>query len=146
LDELEAIARSGRTTGNDIEQLIDIVAAASTRGSGNRIVLGKFGESGEYIQEALDQGGVFYDTSDEIWQRLKGLEAQGIDSIRFNEAFLRQQMELGTGSIELVNETIGEVFRERFDSATASELNFLEIYGIQYGYMLEGEAWVLRNP
>jgi hypothetical protein len=86
LDELEAIARSGRRTGDDVEELIETIAAASTRGSGDRVVLGRFARTGEYIQTALDDGGVFLDTSGEVYQRL---QAAGIDPGRVNEAWLR---------------------------------------------------------
>jgi hypothetical protein len=88
LDELEAIARSGQTSGDDVEQLIETLAAASTRGAGDRAVLGRFGDTGEYIQTALHSQGVFFDTSSEVYERLTGI---GIDPWRVNEAFLRQQ-------------------------------------------------------
>ena len=89
---LQAIVDSGRRTGTDVEELLETIATASTRGSGARVVLGRFGDTGTYIQEALDTNGVFYDTSGEVYDRLRGM---GFDPIDVNESFLRQQDDAG---------------------------------------------------
>ncbi len=76
-------------SGDDaqVKILIDQIAAVSTRGSGKRVVLGHWVEGGGYIQAALDEGGMFFDTSDEVWELLK---KSGVDPWKVNDAFVRQ--------------------------------------------------------
>jgi hypothetical protein len=145
LDQLEGIVRSGRTSGDDVDRLVDIIAAASTRGSGNRAVLGQYGANGVYIHESLDNGGVFYDTGGEIWERLKALEQQGFDPWKVNEGFLRAQLQDGV-RVDFVAEEIGDVLNSTdprvFDSPRADEIRWLLENASEYGYRREGNNWL----
>jgi hypothetical protein len=38
---------------------LETLATASTRGSGDHVVLGRYGQAADYVQEAVDSGGVF---------------------------------------------------------------------------------------
>ncbi|HSR47944.1 MAG TPA: hypothetical protein VLL77_08140 [Anaerolineales bacterium] len=143
LDRLEEVVNSGRVSGEDVDKLVEAIAAGSTRGSGDRLVLGRFAPDGFYIRESLDNGGLFYDTGGQVWARLKALEGKGLDPIRVNLAVLQQQMERGVPQIQLVDETIDEVFRLRSGSDTAAELRFLLETAESFGYRLDGETWTL---
>jgi hypothetical protein len=88
-------ATSGRvyvSAPTEVQQLIKTLATASTGGSGERVVLGRHVVGGGYIQEGLDGGGVFFETTNEVYDRLK---RAGIDPWLLNEAVLRQQAEAG---------------------------------------------------
>ena len=95
LEQLEAIVQSGRRSGDDVDRLIEIIASESVRGSGERLVLGKYGGNGLYIHDALDNTGQFYDTGGEVYTRLRTI---GLDW-DVNAAALRDQVQSGT-SIE----------------------------------------------
>jgi hypothetical protein len=83
----------------EAEKLITTIARDSVQGSGNRVILGAWQEPGNesYIQEALDNGGVFFDAEDEVWNLLK---ESGIDPWKVNEQFLRNQLEAGVDRID----------------------------------------------
>lgn len=73
---LGAVARlrtalQSRVDDETIAKLIEEVAMASTRGSGNRVVLGAWKPGGGYIGEAVERGGVFFDTGEEVWEMPK---------------------------------------------------------------------------
>jgi hypothetical protein len=132
----EAVSRSDEA---QVRDLVDQIAAASTRGGGDRIVLGRWIEGKGYIQEALDRGGVYFDTSDEVW---KLLNESGIDPWDVNEAFLRRQLERGVDRIEFVGETIAEIEKYAVGTFRWKEIQFLRVFAEQYGYRLTGNAWV----
>jgi hypothetical protein len=92
LEQLKAIVASGRMSGDDVDQLVEIIAAESMRGSGNRLVLGKYGgDRALYIHDALDNSGTFFDTGDVVYRQLNDM---GLDW-DVNAAALRQQVEAG---------------------------------------------------
>ncbi len=125
--------------------LIEQIAAASTRGESDRVVLGAWMENGDYIQEALEQDGVFFDTSDEV----RGLLTEGgIDPWLVNEAFLMKQLDVSVERIEFVGEDILDIAtspdtRVR-NSFRAKEIRWLLENMEEYGYMLNGNVWVRR--
>jgi len=113
LDQVEALARAGQIHGPDVIRLSDIIASASAHGSGERVVLGRFGATGEFIQEAMDNGGVFFDTSEEVYRRL---QRAGIDPWLVNEAFLRQQAEAGRSFEYVLRELEADVFESELSA------------------------------
>ena len=143
LDELEAIAHSGRTSGDDVERLIETLAAASTRGAGDRVVLGPYGSGGIYIQEALDGGGVFFDATSQVWARMEGI---GVEPWLVNEAFLRQQLASGIDRIEIVGEDIPSLLARYIDDplppARVREIRWLESNAGSFGYSRVGNTWL----
>jgi hypothetical protein len=145
VDELTAIVKSGTTSGPDVDRLVEIIAAESTRGSGNRLVLGQYGANGVYIHEALDDGGQFYDTGGVVWERLKALGDRGFDPWRVNEAALRSRLESGA-RVDFVAEDIATVLNSNdplvFDSPRADEIRWLMENASDYGYRLEGNSWL----
>ncbi|WKZ35530.1 MAG: hypothetical protein QY332_18120 [Anaerolineales bacterium] len=60
----DALARGDQ---DEVTALIQMIAAGPTRGSGNRVILGTFAEGGGYIGNAVDNGGIFFDTGDDVW-------------------------------------------------------------------------------
>jgi hypothetical protein len=148
LDELTSIVESGRISGADVDRLVEVIAAESTRGSGSRLVLGRYGADGVYIHEALDNGGQFYDTGGVVWGRLKALRDKGFDPWRVNEAVLRSQLQNGA-RVDFVAEDIGSVLNSTdplvFDSPRADEIRWLLENAPDYGYRLDGNAWVPKE-
>jgi hypothetical protein len=141
---LEMAVKSG--TGDDvINQLIEEVAAASTRGSGQRVVLGAWRQGGGYIGEAMENGGIFFDTGDEVWEALR---KNGVDPWLVNEAFLRRQLETGVKSIEFVGEDVLDVINNPSTKQTyrAAEIRWLLNNAANYGYSRVGNRWVRTTP
>jgi hypothetical protein len=62
-------------------------------------VLGPFADTGVFIQEALDTGGVFWDVGDDLWN---ALEATGLDMFKANDQFLRVQVERGIERFDIM--------------------------------------------
>jgi RHS repeat-associated protein len=83
--------------------LIKAIAHQSTRGSGERVVIGKWVEGGGYIAEAQKHGGIYFATEPGVWEAL-GKNPELAWAV--NEQFLRSQLEAGVSRIELVGETI----------------------------------------
>jgi hypothetical protein len=83
---LQVAARTGGSSAT-IDRLIEEVAAACSHGSGDRVVLGAWRVRSGYIGEAIENGGIFFDTSDDVWRLI---EESGIDPWEVNEAFLRR--------------------------------------------------------
>ncbi len=122
-------------------RLIKALAEQSTRGSGSRVVIGKWVEGGGYIAEAQKHGGIYFETAEGVWDAL-GKDPELAWAV--NEQFLRNQLEAGVSRIELVEETIERVLRDptRSKSFTAREIRFLLQEAANYGYELIGNSWV----
>ena len=95
--------------------------------------------------DAVAEGGVFFDTGDEVW---KLLEQSGVEPWRINEAFMRRQLEAGVERIEFVGEDIFSVINSSDDrirnSYRAREIRWLLGNADDYGYELIGNVWVKR--
>ena len=117
----------------------------------DRVVLGKWGgdESG-YIGEARGRGGIYYDTSSEVWDNIgHGLSGQAANDLGWevNESFLRTQMERGVERIDYVTEgtrfnSIADVLRLDADSFSAKEIRYLVENAGDYGYERVGDSWI----
>ena len=72
----------------------------------DRVVLGKFeGYEGGYIGEARENGGIYFDTGQDIWATMgQGFSRADSDALgwQVNESFLRSQMESGVPRIDYV--------------------------------------------
>lgn len=123
--------------------LIEQIAAASTRGKSDRVVLGAWMENGGYIQEALEKEGVFFDTSNDLWDLI---EKSGVDTWLVNEQFLRTQLNAGIARIDVVDVlgegSIFEMIRNRPQSFLAKELTFMIENAVGNGYSLVGNSWI----
>ena len=142
--------------GGPTAELSQQLADMSTHYVGDnpeRVVLGKFQnyEDG-YIGDARDHGGIYFDTGDPTWdaftQGLSDTQERGL-AWQVNEQFLRGQMEDGVPRIEYVLpegfdsvEQLAEVQRRSF---SALEINFLKENAEAYGYVQDGNAWVLEG-
>jgi uncharacterized protein YukE len=142
--------------GGPTAELSQQLADVSTHYVGDdpeRVVLGKFQnyEDG-YIGDARGHGGIYFDTGDPTWdvftQGLSDTQERGL-AWQVNEQFLRGQMEDGVPRIEYVLpdgfdsvEQLAEVQRRSF---SALEINFLKENAEAYGYVQDGNAWVLEG-
>jgi uncharacterized protein YukE len=117
----------------------------------DRVVLGKFdGYEDGYIGEARDHGGIYFDTGQDIWNRMgEGFSREDSNALGWevNESFLRTQMENGVPRIDYVVDpsaysSVEEVLAMRPDSFSAKEITFLKDYGELYGYQQVGDSWV----
>jgi hypothetical protein len=74
---------------DEVQDLMEEVAEISLQGRGDRLVLGIWRDSREigYVGTARLEGGMFFDTSDEVWELLK---KSGVDPWKVNDAFVRQ--------------------------------------------------------
>jgi hypothetical protein len=130
-----------------VNRLIDQVAAATTHGGGGRVVLGAWLKGDGYIGDAVENGGIFFDTGDDVWKVLKELEESGIEPWRINEAFLRQQLQDGVERIEFVGDDILDVINSTDisvrNSYRAKEIKWLLEKAKDYGYVNVGNSWVL---
>jgi hypothetical protein len=124
--------------------LIDTILDASVHGSGDRVVIGRFfapGQGRSYVQEALEDGGIYFNTPPGIYADALGGNRAIMEEI--NREFLRGQLQSRIGRIELTGESIGEVLSARPDSFTALELRLLGQEASNYGYELQGDVWKL---
>jgi hypothetical protein len=143
---IESVARlemavKSRASDDVINQLIEEVAAAGTRGSGQRVVLGHGSKEAVIIGEAMENGGIFFDTGDEVWEALR---KSGVDPWLVNEAFLRRQLETGVKSIEFVGEDVLDVINNPSTKQTyrVAEIQWLLNNAANYGYSRVGNRWV----
>jgi hypothetical protein len=124
--------------------LIDTILDASVYGSGDRVVIGRFfapGQGRSYVQEALEDGGIYFNTPPGIYADALGGNRAIMEEI--NREFLRGQLQSRIGRIELTGESIAEVLTARPDSFTALELRLLGQEASNYGYELQGDVWKL---
>lgn len=130
----------------EAEKLITTIARDSVQGSGNRVILGAWQEPGNksYIQEALDNGGVFFDAEDEVWSLL---EESVIDPWRVNEAFLRQQLEEGVERVDFFVEDIFKVLKQDPGLVwyRSKEIQWLLDNAENYGYIRKGNSWIRKS-
>jgi uncharacterized protein YukE len=135
-------------------ELTQRVADMSTHYVGDypdRVVLGKWaGDESGYIGEARGNGGIYYDTSSEVWNNLShGLNEVDAGDLGWdvNEHFLRSQMERGVDRIDYVVQgtrfsSIEDVIRLDPDSFSAKEIRYLVENAGTYGYERVGDSWV----
>jgi len=112
-------------------------------------VLGAWQEGGGYIGEAVENGGVFFDTGgDEVWEMLKASDENMLWKV--NEAFLREQLEQGIGRIDF-NGDVNAVLRKFAGIADKDvpyrvrELRWLIENAHNYGYVKVGNNWLLKS-
>ena len=112
------------------------------------MVLGTYDSNGVYIGDAVENGGIFFDTGDAVWDHLvdSGIE----DLFVVNEQFLRNQLESGVERIDFVVENIWDVVNspdpDISTSFRAKEIDWLLKNADKYGYELIGNSWVLIKP
>src|SRR5690554_232251 len=143
----DAISGLRSATGTDANQFARQIAGMSTHVNqdSNRVVLGRWAENGGYIQEAKDNGGVWYETESSFFSKLtNGLgEAEArAKAWSVNEQFLQSQLERGVGRIDLHGETIRDVLINRPNSFTAMEIKYLESNAKNFGYIRDGNSWI----
>lgn len=141
--------------GNSTTDLAREVADLSTHhiGDADRVVLGKWdGQDGGYIGEARNNGGIYYDTGPDTWDAIgSGLDEAQVKNLgwQVNEQFLRTQLENGVPRIEYVLpdgfDSVEQVARERRESFSAAEINFLKENAAAYGYKQYGNSWVYEG-
>ncbi|KQY04348.1 hypothetical protein ASD37_20685 [Mycobacterium sp. Root135] len=150
-NDLNDAFRNGLPT----EDLARQVAEGATHhvGDSDRVVLGKYdGQDGGYIGEAKHHGGIYYDTGKDVWDAVgDGLAPEQSKALGWevNEQFLRMQMEDHVSWIEYVLpdgfDSVDQVARVRRETFSALEINFLNENASRYGYVRDGNSWVLRG-
>ena len=140
--------------GGPTAELSQQLADMSTHYVGDnpdRVVLGKFlGQEDGYIGETRGGGGIYYDTSNPVWDAVgQGLSKPEANDLgwQVNEQFLRTQMENGVGRIDYVLDSsrfssVEEVLALDADSFSAREIEFLRSNTEAYGYQQVGDSWV----
>jgi hypothetical protein len=140
--------------GGPTAELSQQLADMSTHYVGDnpdRVVLGKFlGQEDGYIGETRGGGGIYYDTSNPVWDAIgQGLSKPEANDLgwQVNEQFLRTQMENGVGRIDYVLDpsrfsSVEEVLALDADSFSAREIEFLRSNAEAYGYQQVGDSWV----
>jgi len=125
--------------------VVEEVAAASTRGSGQRVVLGAWRQGGGYIGEAMENGGIFFDTGDEVWEALR---KSGVDPWLVNEAFLRRQLEAGVKRVDFASGNVWDTLLDPslMTSYRVKELQWMLDNASKYGYELVGNSWIRKIP
>jgi hypothetical protein len=126
-----------------IEELAKVIASGSTRGSGDRLVLGAWEEGGGYIGDAVDNGGVFFDIGNDAWTQVKN---SGIDPWLVNEQFLQSQLEAGVKRIDFMGDDIFDVLA-KYDGVPnppyrVKEIDWLLANAKKYGYVRLDNSWV----
>ncbi|BBB42799.1 endonuclease [Mycobacteroides abscessus] len=159
--QLAADLNNAFTNGHPTSDLAAQVADHSTHhapGIGSnanpdRVVLGKWdGQDGGYIGEARHNGGIYFDTGSDTWNAV----GHGLDEVRskelgwqVNEQFLRTQLENKVSRVDYVLpdgfDSVEQVARQRRESFSALEINFLKEHGAAYGYKQYGNSWVYEG-
>ncbi len=124
-------------------RLVKALAEQSTRGKGNRVVLGEWIENGGYVAEAIKNGGIYFETADGVYDAL-GRNSELAWTV--NEQFLRSQLESGIDRIVLHGfaspvQALDVLSKGR---ALRKEIEYLLRHAAEYGYFLEGNAWIRR--
>lgn len=154
LKPVEAASELGRVTvGSSREAaLARYIAEKSTHKAGTveRVVIGSntpnpLLDFPGYIKEAETKGGIYYNTSGEVWDVIKPDGGHG-NAWPSNAQFLQSQLENGVPRIELKGATVTEVINDPFrkESFTGKEINHLKGYAYEYGYKFSAEenAWI----
>lgn len=148
--DLADAAAHGRPT-SELSQRIADMSTHYVGDDADRVVLGKWaGDENGYIGEARRNGGIYYDTSGDVWDNIgHGLSKQAAIDLGWevNENFLRSQMERGVARIDYVTEgtrfnSIADVLRLDADSFSAKEIRYLIENAGDYGYERVGDSWV----
>jgi len=134
-----------KVCGQAIFSVVEEVAAASTRCSGQRVVLGAWQQGGGYIGEAIENGGIFFDTGDEVWEALR---KSGVDPWLVNEAFLRRQLEAGVKRVDFASGNVWDTLLDPslMTSYRVKELQWMLDNASKYGYELVGNSWIRKIP
>jgi hypothetical protein len=133
----EAVAH-GDMSDEELRILTDKSTQVSPKG-GDRVVLGPDGKNG-YRAEAETNGGVYFDTGQEIWNKLGSDDLSGnISTWLLNEQFLIDQLETGKPIYIHGGPAWGI---DNF--GTTMEINFLNRVAKDYGYKfnLDNNAWI----
>ena len=156
LEKLKSLVKSVPVRGfwgNPICDLVRQVAEGSTHrvGDADRVVLGKWdGPHGGYIGEAEINGGIHFNTADDVWAAVEhGLGAPDAKTLgwQVNEQFLRSQLESGVGRIDYILDrtefsSLEDVVFFRAGSFSAMEIDFLFENAAKYGYNRIGDSFV----
>jgi uncharacterized protein YukE len=124
---------------DEAASLIEKIATFSSHGSGDRVVIGKWVEGGGYVQEAVENGGVYYMTMDGVYDALG--RSNDLAWLT-NERFLKDQLERGINRIDIFGETIEHIERHAIGTTRWKEINFLKKHAAEYGYELVGNSWI----
>ena len=118
--------------------MIEEVAENSTHGSGDRLVLGKWEETGGYLAEAKNNGGVFFETADGVYDAMKG----NTDAVwAVNEKVLENTLSSGISRIDFYAEPFEEILTTFKSTARAKELRWLNQNALRYGFQRSGTSW-----
>jgi uncharacterized protein YukE len=143
-----------RVHGGPTADLSQQLADMSTHYVGenpDRVVLGRFqGQEDGYIGEARGHGGIYFDTSNPIWDAFaEGLSKPQASDLgwQVNEQFLRTQMENHVGRIDYILDhdeysSLEDMAEDRATSFSAMEVNFLNENAAAYGYERVGDSWI----
>jgi hypothetical protein len=134
------------TKTDEVEKILRRVAELTSRGSGNHVVLGPFGANGNFIQEALDTDGVFWDVGDELW---KALENTGLDMFKANDQFLQLQIAREVDRFDIIVSDIDEVLNninstapKKWDEISYTEKEILDLETMPFfSYKRVGNSW-----
>jgi hypothetical protein len=100
------LAQTDLTNKEEVRKILREIAELTSRGSGNHVVLGPFGAKGDFIQEALDTDGIFWDVGDELW---KAIEDTGIDMFELNDQFIQVQISKSVNRFDVIKTDVDEV-------------------------------------
>jgi hypothetical protein len=128
-----------------VADLVRTIAKESIRGSGNRVVLG---EQSASIQDALDNGGIFFDTGRQV---LAILAQSSIDPYVIYQEALRIKLESKIPRIDFVG--LNAKMLDQWDHNTADvrapiyirQMQWLKENAKNYGYEQNGNSWVLAG-
>jgi hypothetical protein len=132
--------REAAAGGGDMSGLVQKLADMSTRGSGDRLVLGKFVEGGGYIKEAQTNGGRFFLTGKGVYEALGDFRKDLAWAV--NEQVLKSALESGIDRVEFVGESIKDVLQKAEGSARYREVNWMLDNADRYGYKQVGNSWI----
>ena len=125
--------------GREADSLVENLARNSTRGSGDRVVLGRSVEGGGYVREAVENGGVYFHLPEGVYQAL-GSNKELAWAV--NQRVLLDQLRAGVGRIDFVGESIAYVESAAVGSSRWREVQFLRANAPLFGYELRGNSWV----
>lgn len=126
---------------------IDAAVQASTRGSGDRFVIGPYSAPAgtlNYIDEAKQFGGKFFDAGNKLWSQMaqKGIAGQ------VNRQVIYEQMKAGIGRIDISSGlTISQILAnpDKYKSLTM-EVQYITDLANKLGYVVNatGTGWVAK--
>jgi len=141
IEAAEKLVEVGPNSRQAVEY-VDKIVEESTRGDGNVVILGRYGENGEYIQAAVEKQGIFLDVGPDVNQALKD---GGVEFWIINERFLQSQLDAGVERIDFVSGNINDVLDKFPDSYAAREINWMMEHAGEE-YMLVGNSWIRIIP